>query len=125
VSPDGRLLAYTSDETGRPELYLQPFEAAGPRIQVTTAGVLREDWSRDGRLVYQLVSDPLTVRIVEVLPGPDLRIGAPKVWARLTPTIESAAVTPDGRLAVQLPAGKPAPGRLVVVTDWTTLLDRR
>jgi len=125
VSPDGRLLAYISDETGRPELYVQPFETPGRRIQATTAGVLRAEWSSGGRLFYQLATDPLTLRFVEVLPGPDLRLGPPQVWARLPSNIESAAVTPDGRLAVQLPAGKAAPGRMIVVTDWTTLLNRR
>jgi Tol biopolymer transport system component len=125
VSPDGRLLAYMSDETGRQELYVQPFETPGPRVQVTTAGAGRADWSHDGRLIYQIVSDPLTVRMVSVLPGPDLRLDAPKIWGRLPPNIEGAAFTPDGRLALQVPAGKPAPGRMIVVTDWTTLLNRR
>jgi Tol biopolymer transport system component len=125
VSPDGRLLAYTSDETGRPELYVQPFETPGRRVQVTTAGLARADWLRDGRLLYQLIADPLTLRTVSVLPGPDLRVGPPQIWGRLPLNVESGAVTPDGRIAVQVPAGKPAPGRMVVITDWTTLLNRR
>ena len=126
ISPDGRLMAYTSNETGRIELYLRPFDAPGARIQVTTTGSSAAVWSADGkRLVYRVPSDPFTVRTIEVLPGPDVRLGASNVWGRVPSTIESAARSPDGRLAVQLPAGKPAPHRITVVTDWTTLLDRR
>ena len=49
VSPDGRWLAYVSDETGRAELYVVPFQAREPRWQISHGGAREAIWSRDGR----------------------------------------------------------------------------
>jgi hypothetical protein len=54
VSPDGRLLAYVSDESGRPEIYLRRYRAAGVSSQVSRAGGRTPRWSDAGReLVFQ------------------------------------------------------------------------
>jgi dipeptidyl aminopeptidase/acylaminoacyl peptidase len=52
-SPDGRLLAYVSDESGRPDIYLQQ-RPDGDRIRVSMAGGTRPRWSRDGRSLFFL-----------------------------------------------------------------------
>jgi serine/threonine-protein kinase len=52
-SPDGRWLAYSSDESGRQEVYLQPFPGPGRRVQVSTDGGEQPVWSADGRLFYR------------------------------------------------------------------------
>ncbi|MDE3151187.1 MAG: PD40 domain-containing protein, partial [Gemmatimonadota bacterium] len=54
VSPDGRWLAYTSDASGRDEVYLTPFPDGGARIPVSNAGGTSPVWARDGRLLYYL-----------------------------------------------------------------------
>jgi eukaryotic-like serine/threonine-protein kinase len=78
-SPDGRWLAYVSDESGRAEVYLQPYPT-GERLAVSTAGGNGPVWRRDGKaLFYQ---------------GPDA--GVPKMMA--------VAVTPDG---ASLSLGRP------------------
>jgi Tol biopolymer transport system component len=53
LSPDGRWLAYVSDESGRPDLYLQRWPD-GDRIRVSLAGGTRPRWSRDGRSLFFL-----------------------------------------------------------------------
>jgi serine/threonine-protein kinase len=54
VSPDGRWLAYLSDESGRPELYLRPLPGPGPRTQISTDGATEPAWShRGGTLFYR------------------------------------------------------------------------
>jgi serine/threonine-protein kinase len=54
VSPDGRLLAYVSDESGRPEIYLRRYRAAGVSSQVSRAGGRTPLWSNGGReLLFQ------------------------------------------------------------------------
>ena len=126
ISPDGRWLSYTSDETGRPEVYVQPFDAPGRRVQVTTNGGIRALWSHDGkRLVYQIISEPTTVRMADILPGDEFKLGPSRVSFRVPPSIETGDMAPDGRLALQLPAGKPVPGAIRVLTDWTSLLRKR
>ena len=51
-SPDGRSIAYNSDESGRPEVYVRSFPDVGSRIQVSVAGGLRPIWSPDGKKLY-------------------------------------------------------------------------
>jgi len=52
-SPDGRFLAYESDETGRSEVYVRPFPAGEGRWQVSTDGGRLPAWSRGGEVFYR------------------------------------------------------------------------
>jgi eukaryotic-like serine/threonine-protein kinase len=51
-SPDGRWLAYTSDESGRPEVYVRPFPGTGPRVQISAEGGNQAVWSGDSRRIF-------------------------------------------------------------------------
>ena len=51
-SPDGRFLAYRSSESGRAEIYVQPFPATGAKWQVSTDGGSEAVWARDGRELF-------------------------------------------------------------------------
>ena len=51
-SPDGRWLAYASNESGRFEVYIRPFPGPGPRIQVSAAGGGQPVWSADSRRLF-------------------------------------------------------------------------
>jgi serine/threonine-protein kinase len=51
-SPDGRWVAYVSDESGRTEAYVRPFPPAGSRVQISLAGGRRPIWSSDGREIF-------------------------------------------------------------------------
>lgn len=52
LSPDHRMLAYVSDESGRFEIYVRPFSGDGPKRQVTMDGGTEVTWSRDGRELF-------------------------------------------------------------------------
>ena len=52
LSPDGRWLAYATNETGRPEVYVSSFPEAGPRTSVSIEGGTEPQWARDGRTLY-------------------------------------------------------------------------
>lgn len=52
ISPDGRRLAYTSDESGREEIYVQPFPALGDKWRVSVEGGEEPHWSRDGHQLF-------------------------------------------------------------------------
>jgi Tol biopolymer transport system component len=56
-SPDVRWVAYTSDETGRDEVYVQSFPAGKGKWQISTGGGSKPVWKRDGRELYYLSSD--------------------------------------------------------------------
>ncbi|HEV7922249.1 MAG TPA: protein kinase, partial [Thermoanaerobaculia bacterium] len=51
-SPDGRFIAYASDESGRPEIYVQPFPPTGAKWQVSGSGGEQPRWRRDGRELF-------------------------------------------------------------------------
>jgi Tol biopolymer transport system component len=62
LSPDGRLLAYFSDESGRLELYLQSLADARTRLRVSTDGASAPRWRADGQRFLAIVTDPEEAR---------------------------------------------------------------
>jgi eukaryotic-like serine/threonine-protein kinase len=56
-SPDGKWIAYQSDQSGRPEIYLQPFPGRGARILISTAGGTQVRWPRDGKELFYIALD--------------------------------------------------------------------
>jgi eukaryotic-like serine/threonine-protein kinase len=59
ISPDGHWLAYTSDESGRPEVYVQPFPALGEKWLVSAGGGEEARWSKDGRQLFYRQGDKM------------------------------------------------------------------
>ena len=78
-SPDGDWVAYVSTESGRDEIYLQPFPGPGPRVTISSEGGAEPGWSGDGRtLYYRSRADSLVaVRL-------DFEGGVPRVGERET-----------------------------------------
>ena len=62
-SPDSRRLAYVSDESGRPEVYVAPVDGNGPVIRLSRAGGLRPRWRGDGREVLYFQPDGMMVSV--------------------------------------------------------------
>jgi len=75
-SPDGRWLAYVSDESGRQEIYLLQYPDSGSKKQVSAEGGINPVWSRDGRELYYINGNSMMV--VPVMPEPGFSIGAPE-----------------------------------------------
>jgi hypothetical protein len=117
LSPDGRWLAYESNESKRWEVYVRPFPALVPRLQVSTdPGGFGALWSRDGRTLYYQVDDALMA--VDVAPGPDFRASKPRVMAR-DGRAAWYGVGGDGRLlSIRQPSDRP-PAPIHVVVGWT------
>ena len=82
VSPDGRWLAYTSDESGQYEVYVRPFPGvATGRWQISTAGGFAPHWSPVGNELFYLVQqgDLVALMSVPVESGSTFRPGSPKM----------------------------------------------
>ncbi len=123
LSPDGKWISYCSDETGREEIYVQPYPPTGAKWQISVEGGRASTWSRDGREIFFVQGDTFFAARVETS-GPAFRAQAPV--ALFDHRMDSAGVplpnydeSPrDGRfLIVGADAGE-ASRRLHVVLDW-------
>ena len=132
LSPDGRWLAYTSTESGRPEVYVRSFPATGTKYQLTTQGNTYPRWRRDGKEILFMDGQRIMGVTVQAA-GAGLRFGAPQFlfdsryvnWAHAETgggIYHTFAVSPDGqRFAVPVARETgDAPAPLTVVLNWRT-----
>jgi serine/threonine-protein kinase len=77
-SPDGRWIAYASTESGRPEIFVQPFPGLGPKIQISNAGGTDPVWRRMGGELYYRQGNRMMAVSVDAS-GPALRASAPRM----------------------------------------------
>jgi serine/threonine-protein kinase len=133
VSPDGRWLAYTSTESGSPEVYVRPFpEAASAKWQVSTAGGRDPVWSHSGReLFYRTTGARDELMSVAVRPGATFSFEQPRAMFSttayvLTGSVASFDVSPDDKrfLLLRETAANDR-NELIVVQHWTEELKRR
>ena len=75
-SPNGRFVAYLSDETGQRELYVQPFPKGSGKPRVSTNGARQPVWSRDGKELFYVKQDTLVA--VAVTTSPNFSVGSAK-----------------------------------------------
>jgi hypothetical protein len=75
-SPDGRWVTYVSDESGRPEVYVQGFPSAGGKWQVSTGGGDQPQWRGDGKELFYMAPDKKLMS-VSVTAGASFEYGAP------------------------------------------------
>jgi serine/threonine-protein kinase len=77
LSPDGRWIVYQSDQSGIPEIYVQPFpDVSGGRWQISNGGGLTPLWARSGREIFFIDANNNLMR-VEVQPGASFSAGKP------------------------------------------------
>src|SRR5262249_29905624 len=97
VSPDGRWLAYQSNESRRNEVYVTSFPSMKGRWQISADGGRLPAWSRDGRELF-FVSEDNKMMAVQIQPGAQFQAGVPKALftMRLGPTNPNYDVSADG-----------------------------
>ena len=124
-SPNGNWVAYSSDESGRNEVYLIDYPAAQRRIPVSIAGGTEPVWSRDGReLFFRSGRQMIAVAI-----GPGAAVGTPRVLFEgdfYTDPFgdQSYDVGPDGRF-LMLQSEVTGSATVRIIANWRSELDRR
>jgi len=127
ISPDGRWIAYFSDEGGRMELFVQSFPGLGSKYQVTTGGAvnLTVRWTRGGKELMFLGGDGLTVNAVDVTMGASFRAGAPRELFKLRPDFVGYDFMPGGdRILVVGPPGAPLSPSITIDVNWAAQLKK-
>jgi Tol biopolymer transport system component len=121
-SPDGRFVAFGSDESGRLEVYVAPFPT-GAKVRVSAGGGVSSRWSRDGRELFYMSSDGHLV-VVPVRTHPSLVLGTP-VSLFMSGEMAKRAdfdVSPDGKRFIAVVPGAEAP--VAVIQHWTSDVGR-
>jgi WD40 repeat protein len=100
-SPDGRWLAYISNESGTDEVYVRPFPGPGGRWQISKGGGLWPLWSRDGRELLFQTLDGRVMAVAYSAKGDSFVAGKPRVWSE-TRLLNASGMpiydlTPDGK----------------------------
>jgi serine/threonine-protein kinase len=127
-SPDGKMLAYVSDESGRPEVYVQPYPGPGGRWLISTAGGTDPLWSGDGReLLYRSGDDIMSVAMKT---APAVSAGTPvrvfEARYQESPTARNFDIAADGRRLVMVRGDQSgAPLQFNAVFNWLTEIQRR
>lgn len=101
ISPDGGWVAYTSNESGRSEIYLQSLDNSGGRLQVSNQGGRDAHWRGDGKEIFY-ISPAGAVNAVDMIPGPSPSLGTPRaLFPQATDAIDPAGhyfgVAADGQ----------------------------
>lgn len=126
VSPDGKWLAYMSNESKRNEVYVVGFPALNGRWQVSVNGGALPVWSRDGRELYFIGPDR-KLMAVPVKSGDQFQPGIPQPLfdVRLGQTNPSYDVSADGRFLIATPIEQQAVTTpLRVVLNWPAMLKK-
>ena len=125
-SPDGRYVAYESHDTGRIEVYVQPFEGSGSRVQITRDGGGYPLWGRNGEIFYW---NENRLHAISVVTEPALRLGEPvtlfETGHHANWTNRGYDVTADGQrvVLVRTPEAS-SPREVKVVLNWFAELEK-
>jgi hypothetical protein len=128
-SPDGRWLAYVSDESGQMEIYVQPYPGPGGKWQVSGNGGLEPVWNPTGRELFYREGDKMMA--VDVDTDPTFSAGKPRVlfegsYRPTSGTLPNYDVSPNGQrfLMIQESGEAQAIREIHVVLNWSQELKR-
>ena len=130
-SVDGRWLAYISDESGRYEVYVQPYPGPGGKWQISTEGGTEPVWSRNGRELFYRSGKKMMV--VEITTQPSFAFSSPRMLFEGEQYMPAAGaysypfpnydVSPDGQRFLMIT--KESKPQINVVLNWFEELKRR
>jgi eukaryotic-like serine/threonine-protein kinase len=135
LSSDGRWLAYVSDESGRNEVYVQPFSLDGHtppnKWPISSTGGTDPRWRRDGKELFYLAADGKLMSVA-VKAGAGFATDSPQPLFEVPPSVSRLgtgafryAVTSDGkRFLVLIAARETVQQSLTVLTNWQSALKK-
>jgi Tol biopolymer transport system component len=124
-SSDGRWVAYQSNESGRFEVYVQPFLGSGDKQQISIAGGEQPRWRADGKELFFLAPDSKLMAVTVQALGGKLDAGSPvALFQTRTPVSSSAifkaqyAVSRDGRFLMNMPLEDSNAAPITLILNW-------
>ena len=102
-SPNGRWMAYASDESGRFEVYVRPFPSGDGLWPISLAGGMQPEWRRDGRELFYISADGKIMAVPVTTDGSTFKAGAARalfnveIPEAIAPYQSDYTVTADGQ----------------------------
>jgi Tol biopolymer transport system component len=126
LSRDGRWLAYTSAESGRAEVYVQPFPVATGKWLISSAGGAQARWSADGKEIFYASPDNKIMAVELHTDSGTFEVGAPKPLFSIHPRAGGWPfdVSRDGRFLINETIGDQTGTPITVVLNWTANLNK-
>ena len=133
ISPNGKWLAYASDETGEHELYVQSFNSDGTlgndRKRISTDGALRLGWGRDGKELFLTDRANRLMASSVKTDGPTFEYTSPKALFETRMLFQYGGadffdVMPDGKFLIGTLVGEPAAPAPTVILNWPELVKK-
>ena len=118
-SPDGRFLAFISNESGQAEAYVTPFPGPGEKVRLSSEGARLLQWSRDGKTLYYVAADGRMMAL-PIATDPTLKTGSPRELFTIAgkPWL-NFRVSKDGtRFLAVVPEVAADEQPMTVVVDW-------
>ena len=126
-SPDGRWIAYVSDETGLPNVYVQPFMRAGGKLRISVNGGRNPHWSRNGKELFYIDADG-AMTVVSLTTTDTVAAGLPETLFPVAALSlnQMFSVTRDGQrfLINARPPNTAGVSPVTVIVNWTSTLEK-
>jgi Tol biopolymer transport system component len=122
-SPDGRLVAYETNESGRFEIVVQPFPSPTGKWQVSTNGGIQPRWSANGKELYYIAPDN-RLMAASIVSGATFAAATPVPLFSVTlppgtgANKQQYAVSSDGRFLINQPAESYTPKPITLLLNW-------
>jgi Tol biopolymer transport system component len=128
-SPDGHWLTYSSEETGKGEVYIVPFPSLSSKLQISTSGGFQPRWRRDGKEISYIAPDGKMMAVAVEVSGNSLKPDTPKALFQTrivtaTRGFHQYDVTADGQRFLVNSLMEQASEPITIYANWTAGLKK-
>jgi eukaryotic-like serine/threonine-protein kinase len=126
VSPDGKWMAYISDETGRGEVYVDSFPTPRNKYRVSDQGALFTWWRKDGKELAVLSANSRELFLSDVRTDGQFKAAPLRSWMSLPREVPFVQPAADfQRVLVSVPVRENATSTLTLIFDWVGVLGKK
>jgi serine/threonine-protein kinase len=127
LSPDGRFLAYTSTESGQPEVYVIPFLKGEGKWQVSRETGLQPQWAHDGKTLFYFTTNVAFVTVPVKLANGSPEFGSPEVHGNVPVATQQFFydVSADGKKILLNSISQPGNQNISIVFNWPAELKKQ
>jgi Tol biopolymer transport system component len=129
-SPDGKWIAFESDESGVPEIYLQPFPGPGSKLRISTAGGTQVRWRRDGKEIFYIAGDnalmaaPVDTSTGRSEVGPSVSLFKTRLAPIQAISRQQYVVAPDGQRFLISTSDETPTNPITLILNWKPAAQR-